>query len=423
MQRRFKPVDWSYNSSVYEVNIRQYTNEGTFNAFAAHLARLRDMGIEILWFMPVTPISKEGRLGSLGSYYACSDYTSVNPEFGTLKDFTSLVKKAHKLGFKVIIDWVANHTGLDHTWTKTNPEFYKKDAQGKFYDTNGWEDVIDLNYYDHQLRKAMTDAMEFWVKQCDIDGFRCDMAHLVPLDFWRTARTKLDAIKPLFWLGETEHPLYISVFDSWYAWQWMSATELYYKGEKSMGGLQEVLGKFDTEYPHNAFPLLFTTNHDENSWNGTEYEKYGDAVKVFAVFNCTWNGLPLIYSGQELPNYKRLKFFEKDPIEWKEPVVLHDFYKSLLHLRQNNPALQAGQQSKPQLITTNLSEHVLAYIRRNGDHEVLVLLNFSPHQHAVHLPKGIGQGSYTSLFEGKKITVNSSNPVPLDGWGYVVYSR
>lgn len=188
MYRRFTPVAWTSGSNIYEINIRQYTAAGTFYAFAEHLPRLRDMGVEILWFMPITPISKDVRQGTLGSYYACSDYKAINPEFGTLADFKRLVQKAHDLGFKVIIDWVANHTGWDHVWTKTNPGFFKRNSEGKFYDTNGWHDVIDLNFYDQHLRKAMIDAMRFWVKECDIDGFRCDMAHLVPLDFWRQAR-------------------------------------------------------------------------------------------------------------------------------------------------------------------------------------------------------------------------------------------
>ena len=423
MQRRFKPVDWSYNGSIYEVNIRQYTPEGTFNAFAAHLPRLRDMGIEILWFMPITPISKEGRLGKLGSYYACSDYTAINPEYGTLKDFTALVKQAHKLGFKVIIDWVANHTGLDHTWTKSNPSFYKKNAQGSFYDSNGWEDVIDLNYYDYGMRTAMIDAMKFWVTTCDIDGFRCDMAHLVPLDFWSQARMQLDPVKPLFWLAETDQPSYLSVFDSWYAWRWMSVMEMYYKEQKFMHGLVEVLDMYAKDFPADAFPLFFTTNHDENSWNGTEFEKYGNAARVFAVFCCTWFGLPLVYSGQEIPNTKRLKFFEKDTIEWKGDPSLHSFYKTLLQLRKTNPALQPREDARPKLVATNLNEFVLTFKRTSGKREVIVLLNLSAQPRAVFLPQGSVEGTYTNVFFGNKIQINSSSPIDLDSWGYLVLTN
>lgn len=422
MQRRFKPVEWIYSSNIYEVNIRQYTPEGTFNAFAKHLPRLQDMGIGTLWFMPITPISKEVRQGTLGSYYACSDYKAINPEFGTLSDFTALVKQAHTMGFKVIIDWVANHTGWDHVWTKTNPEYFKKDEEGKFYDTNNWHDVIDLNFYDNGMRKAMIDAMIFWIKECDIDGFRCDMAHLVPLDFWREARIALDAVKPLYWLGETEESAYLSVFDSWYAWHWMSYTEKYCKNEKTFASLAEVLQRYERDFPADVLPLIFTTNHDENSWNGTEYEKYGSASKPLAVFSCTWKGLPLIYSGQELPNYKRLKFFDKDPIEWKNKCELHDFYKTLLQLKKTHPALNSCDAADPLVIEIN-GQPVLAWVRKNKDRELFVAMNLSPSNSSVQLPPGAINGTFTNLFEGKKITVYASYTFELKPWDFIVLTN
>jgi glycosidase len=201
MNRLFTPVAWSDHTNLYEVNIRQYTPEGTFDAFVEHLPRLRDMGVETLWLMPITPISVELRQGTLGSYYACSDYTAINPEFGTLDDFRELVYAAHQMGFKIIIDWVANHTGWDHIWTKTNPGYYKRNAEGKFYDNHNWHDVIDLNYYDAAMRRSMIEAMQFWVKEFDIDGFRCDMAHLVPLDFWRQAPHGIGCSKAFILVG------------------------------------------------------------------------------------------------------------------------------------------------------------------------------------------------------------------------------
>jgi len=420
MRRQFKKVDWIADNSIYEVNIRQYTPEGTFNAFAAHLPRLRDMGIDVLWFMPITPISVDVRQGTLGSYYACSDYTAINREFGTLQDFTDLVKKAHALGFKVIIDWVANHTGWDHIWTKTNPQYYKRDADGKFYDTNNWHDVIDLNFYDGGLRKAMIEAMIFWVQECDIDGFRCDMAHLVPLDFWREARTAVDAVKPLFWLGETEESIYLEVFDAWYAWHWMALTEKYCKHDKMFTNLLEVLQRYDTEFPSWAMPLFFTTNHDENSWNGTEYEKYGDAVKPLAVFSATWRGLPLIYSGQESPNRKRLKFFDKDAIQWTGKYELHDFYKTILQFRHQHPALRFNESLKPQLIESQ--QPVLTFIRCHENREVLVAINLSPNTVSIQIPADtLNSRSFTNIFDGKKIEIQSTFQVELKGWEYGVW--
>ena len=178
MAIKFETVEWAATANVYEVNLRQYTAEGTIAAFQKELPRLRNMGIDILWFMPLTPISIEKRQGSLGSYYACSNYTSVSTEFGTIGDFKELVITAHSLGFKVIIDWVANHTGYDHVWTKQHPDFYKKNNEGNFYCAYGWVDVIDLDYGNRNLWEVMAAEMDFWVKEFDIDGFRCDMAHL-----------------------------------------------------------------------------------------------------------------------------------------------------------------------------------------------------------------------------------------------------
>jgi alpha-amylase len=420
MSRRFTPVAWSSHTNIYEVNIRQYTPEGTFKAFATHLPRLADMGVEILWMMPITPISKEGRKGTMGSYYACADYTNTNPEFGTIEEFGILVKQAHDAGMKVIIDWVANHTGLDHVWSVSHPEYYKKDIDGKFYDTHGWDDVIDLNYYDQAMRNAMVEAMRFWIRECNIDGFRCDMAHLVPLDFWRQARTALDFEKPLFWLAETEDLPYLDVFDCCYAWRWMHLSEDFAKGKATLDRLVNLLKEYEQEYPTGACPLFFTANHDENSWNGTEYEKYDGAVRPLAVFNFTWSGIPLIYSGQELPSLKRLKFFEKDPIEWTGQNQLHDFYKALANLRKQHPAVDTGASTFPFMVATTDNDKVLAYLRQNVNRKVLVLLNLSPQPAKVQLPEGYVQGNFTNIFDGKQLYIDARLSIPLKAWDYLV---
>ncbi len=421
--QRSRPIAWTDHTNIYEVNLRQFTPEGTFAAFAKHLPRLKEMGVEVLWFMPITPISVEKRLGSLGSYYASCDYMNTNSEFGTLEDFGDLVKQAHASGFKVIIDWVANHTGCDHVWTKTKPHFYKRDAQGNFYDNHGWTDVIDLNYYDGEMRAAMIDAMIFWIREFDLDGFRCDMAHLVPLDFWREARIKLDAIKPLFWLAETEDGHYLDVFDCCYAWQWMHSTKSFIDGKLKLQDLKQLLDKYEKDYPPETSHLFFTSNHDENSWNGTEYEKYGEAAKPFAVFSILWNGIPLIYSGQELPNQKRLKFFEKDMIEWNEKPMMHEFYKRLLQLRKNHPAIVSGRSHRPEIMKTNVDEYVLAFIRRKNNNDVLVLLNFSPNSLFVQLPEGYVYGTFRELFTGQDIEIIPGLSIEMHAWDYKVYTN
>ena len=285
----FKKASWINNTDVYEVNVRQYTKEGTFNAFAKELPRLREMGVSTLWFMPITPIAQQNKKGSLGSPYATSDYTAINPEFGTLEDFKALVKLAHSMGFKVIIDWVANHTGWDNVWTKTHPEYFKKDSTtNNFKVASGMDDIIELDYKNPSLRKAMIDAMQYWVTETDIDGYRCDLAFWVELDFWLEARTELEKTKTLFWLAECDpldHPDYYQAFDACYTWTWMHKTEEFYKQNQDKHLLDAVIHRYDTTGGHDAIPLWFTTNHDENTWNGTEYEKYGDAAKAFAVFS------------------------------------------------------------------------------------------------------------------------------------------
>ena len=406
----FRKVEWSYNTNLYEVNVRQYTPEGTFKAFAAHLPRLREMGVEVLWFMPITPISIKRRKGTLGSYYACSDYTDINPEFGSLVDFKSIVTYAHELGFKVIIDWIANHTGCDHKWTIEHPDYYVRNEHGEFYDKHGWEDVIDLNYYNSGLRRAMIDSMKFWVETCNIDGFRCDMAHLVAVDFWREARKELDQIKHMFWLAECDDPAYHEVFDASYTWTWMHKSHEFCKRQISLRDLKNVLIQQQEKFPEDAFRLYFTSNHDENSWNGTEYEKYGPAAKLLAVFASTWNGIPLTYSGQEIPNNKRLRFFEKDQIDWKENPELHDFYKNLFELRKSHPALNAGSLSETRFIETNEDDFVMVYERKSGDDRITVALNFSDRRLTVlRLRSGQATGAEGSF--------------KLEPWSYLINTK
>jgi alpha-amylase len=420
----FLALDWCKDSNIYEINLRQYSAEGSFAAFAKSLPRLRDMGIQILWFMPITPISQLNRKGSLGSYYACSDFKDTNPEYGTLEEFKSLVAEAQNLGFKVIIDWVANHTGCDHRWTTEHPEYYLKDVNGNFTEKNGWEDVIDLDYTKPELRLAVIDAMKFWIDACDIDGFRCDMAHLVPLDFWIQARSALDEAKKLFWLAECEVPAYHQAFDATYTWQWMHKSEEFVKHQTDINGLWQLLIQDNKDFQAPDLRTYFTSNHDENSWNGTEYEKYGMAAKNLAVFCCSWNGLPLVYSGQEMPNYKRLKFFDKDTIGWTGNNELADFYKTLLSLRKRNPALRAGD---PQVVTyriqTNVPDKIFSFLRKNKTSEVLVLLNFSEEQIEVTLEDSNVQGIYTNVFDLHPTDLRESSSIMLFPWNFKIFEK
>lgn len=411
--------NWIQNTNIYEVNLRQYTPEGTINAFAAHLPRLGDMGVETLWFMPLTPIAQKNKKGSMGSYYACSDYTSVSEEFGTLDDFKALVQKAHGMGFKVIIDWVANHTGWDHWWTWEHPDWYEKDEHtGDFKKASGMDDIIELNFNHPGLRKAMIEAMKFWVTETGVDGFRCDLAFWVQLDFWIEAKGELDKTAPLFWLGELdalEHPDYMQVFDAAYTWTWMHKTEQFYKGQLSFTDLLQLLHRYRQAPGMDAW---FTANHDENSWNGTEYEKYGAMAKALAVFSCTWPGVPLVYSGQELPNQKRLQFFEKDVIDWKPDIALHNFYKLLFALKKTNKALGAGA-SLERLDAGD--DAVLVFKRANGNDEVLAAINFSGKTVAVSLPP-FADTVMTAVFGGSEENGTSQQHFTLDPWAFAVFT-
>ena len=416
-------TNWIKTTNIYEVNVRQYTKEGTFNAFVPHLPRLKEMGVKTLWFMPVTPIAQKNKKGTLGSPYAASDYTTINPEFGTLDDFKNLVKNAHDQGFKVIIDWVANHTGWDHKWTKEHPDWFLKDsATNDFKMASGMEDIIELDFKNKNMRRAMIDAMKFWVKETGIDGFRADLAFWVELDFWVEAKAELEKVKPLFWLGELdplEKPEYMQVFDAAYTWTWMHKTREFYEKGLTVLALDSVLQKYVAAPGIKAW---FTTNHDENSWNGTEYEKYGDAAKALAVFSCTWKGVPLMYSGQELPNNKRLEFFEKDTIEWNNKFELADFYKTILNLHSNHPALNAD--ADVQRLETSSNENILAYLRKSGDREVLVILNLSKNNNLKFsiLDQNV-KGRFVNSFSKAESDFNSGKDFIMQAWEFQVFEK
>jgi len=414
---------WSEQSNMYEVNVRQYTPEGTFKAFEKSLPRLKKMGVQILWFMPINPIGIEGRKMSstdLGSYYSVRDYKAINPEFGNMNDWKYLVKYAHSLGFKVIIDWVPNHTSPDNAWIKNHPNFYKRDSLGNTVYDNDYTDTRNLNYADQELRDSMIAVMKWWVKKTNIDGFRCDHVDPIPLDFWKACIDSLKKIKHVFMLAESENPALHTVgFDETYAWNIMWATVDVAQGKKPIAYLDSVLNHNFEVFPKNAYRLYFTTNHDENSWNGTEFEKYGDAYKAFAVFTQTmYQSLPLIYSGQESANKKRLKFFTKDRIDW-DSYTMASFYSTLLHLRKKDPALAANA-AYTKIETAN-DMAIFGYARTFGTHKVVIILNLSNQPQQFTISDKIINGHPLNIFSGKKETLSINHVFSLPPWGYEVY--
>jgi glycosidase len=416
---------WTKNSVIYEVNIRQYTTEGTFKAFESHLPRLKELGVDILWLMPIHPISEKKRKGSLGSYYSVRDYEGINPEFGTMADFKELVAKAHKLGFKVIIDWVANHTGWDNQWITEHPDWYTHDGKGNIIPPNpDWTDIADLNFDSKPMRRTMINSMRFWIREANIDGFRCDVAWGVPQDFWEAATASLDSVKTVYMLAEDEdHPGFLKkAFVSNYAWKLHHLMNDVARGKKNATDIKKYYTDSVNKYAQGTFPMQFITNHDENSWAGSEYERMGEAIKTFATLTFTLEGIPLIYSGQESGLKKRLLFFEKDTIRWNN-LEMHKFYQTLVKLKHSNQALWNGAFGGPsEFLNTSAPGKVLAFVRQKDRSQVLSIFNLSdkPVEVNIQLPQG---ESYREYFSGKVTTLKKNTNMKLDKWEYRVYVK
>lgn len=412
---------WAARGNVYEVNVRQYTPEGTLNAFATHLDRLQKMGVQTLWFMPLNPISKVDRKGSLGSYYAVADYLQVNPEFGTMADWNRLVEDIHRRGMKVIIDWVPNHTGADHRWLTQHPDFFVPNKEGKPAVAFDWADARQLDYRNPVMQDSMIAAMRYWVQRSHIDGFRCDVAWNVPESFWQRCIPQLKQDdQHLFMLAEADSAYVTRAgFHAVYPWHMFKQMEKVAKGLRDVHVLDSIYQEQERLYRPGTLQLYFTSNHDENSWNKADYGTFAGPIHApFAVFTQTMpHGIPLIYSGQEEPVLRAIKFFDKDPMEFGR-YQRADFYRTLLGLRQRNPALTADAAFRK--IKAGDERAVYAYTREKAGHRVLVLLNFSAQPQAVSLPDQTLLGPATNVFSGKAEALTTKT-WQLPAWGYAVY--
>ena len=415
--------EWSRNSVIYEVNIRQYTPEGTFKAFEQHLPRLKELGVDILWLMPIHPIGEKNRKGSLGSYYSVRDYLGINPEFGTMDDFKSLVQKAHSLEMKVIIDWVTNHTSWDNNLVTEHPDWYIRDSAGNLVTpVRDWTDVVDLDFSKEGLREYMKNAMIYWIKEADVDGFRCDVADMVPIDFWNRSVQEVNKLKPVFMLAEAEKPeMHDSAFNATYSWNLFKLMRAIARGDKTSLSVDSLLYSEDTLYPADAYRMRFTTNHDENCWAGTEYELFGPAAQTFAVLTFTIPGIPMIYSGQESASGKRLRFFDKDTIVWGN-YDLHVFYSTLINLKKENKALWNGSAGGSLTrLETNRNKDVYAFIREKDKNKVIVILNLTPGLQSLDIHDHKIIGNYTNLFTREKIRFEDEAIFRLKPWEYLVF--
>ncbi len=415
--------EWSKDIVLYEINLRQFTEEGTITALVEHLPRLKELGVDVLWFMPVHPIGLKNRKGELGSYYSVRDYMDVNPEFGTLDDFEAMVNSAHDMGFYVMLDWVPNHTAWDNPLAAEHPEFFMKDSTGEFIPPIGtdWTDVIQLDWSQAGLHDYMIEALSFWVK-LGVDGFRVDHPHKTPKEFWERARVELEKIQPVLMLAENEEQTYFleKGFDMNYAWELHHLMNRVAQGKDSVRALTRYFKKEEEMFPPDVYRMRFLSNHDENSWQGTIEERMGEAHKAFAVFMFTIPGTPLIYNGQEACLSKRLEFFKRDPIEWEE-CELTGFYQFLIRMKKENVALWNGAFGGPmKRIKTSKERRVFAFSREKNGNEVIVFLNLSRRNTSIKPELDDVKGDYSDFFTNEKVTLPFKDSLNLEPWGYTV---
>lgn len=420
-----KPLlpSWARSASIYEINVRQFSSAtNKFNAIKSQLPRLKALGVKILWLMPIHPISVQGRKGTLGSPYAVKDYLGVNPEYGTLADFRSLVNAAHEQGFYIVMDWVANHTGLDNVWVQQHPEWYTF-VNGQLQPNQDWTDVADLNFDNQEMRQAMIDAMKYWVNEVDIDGFRCDFSGGVPTSFWNEATRQLLQLKPLFMLSEndSDYSHLDSAFVANYGWALMRDMNTFAERGEDAYDFISTLQHINRAYPAGTFGMNFITNHDENSWNGTEYERLGAYVKRFSALYFTLPGMPLIYNGQEIGLKRRLEFFENDPIVWSKSSMT-DFYRKLVALKTRNVALWNGSSGGTLKQYMGTNSNVLFYTRVKGASKVIIAINLTSKVQTTTVKLGSTSGNLYRFANGSKVKIASTHKFTIGAGSYEIYS-
>ena len=408
---------------IYEANIRQYSESGKFQDFTKDIYKLKDLGVKIIWLMPIHPISKTNRKGTLGSYYSISDYKAVNPEFGNKDDLDELIKEAHKHDMLVILDWVANHTGWDHKWIENKPDYYTKNENGEITDpinpstgeSWGWTDVADLNFDNMEMQNEMIEAMEYWVKEHEIDGYRLDAAHSCPASFWKKSIKRLKKIKNVLMLAESDgyHTggfELIELFDMSYNWSGHHVLNRIYKKENNSEDLKININRNLNDYSSKHVLMNFTSNHDENTWAGTVFDRYGDGAKTFAALTYFLPGIPLIYNGQEYGLNKRLEFFEKDFIT-KKQTDFYEFYSNLNSLKKENNLLDIDSEIKFEIIETN-NKNLICYKRTKNNDSMYFVANLSEESQEINTEFS---ETLKSLNSDKMISLKKNS---LDPWEY-----
>jgi glycosidase len=429
-----KNPDWSKTAVLYQLNVRHFTKEGSFKAAQKQLPRIKAMGADVIWLMPIHPIGKKNRKGTLGSPYSVQDYFGVNPEFGTEADLRAFITEAHRLNMKVILDWVANHTAWDNKLAIDHPDWYEKDWKGDFHPTpwQDWSDIIDLDYSKPGVRHHMTEALLYWVREFDVDGYRADVAGYIPQDFWETARVEMEKIKPVFLLAEWQsRELHHKAFDASYAWDWYNTLHDIAQGKGDATALYGYYGSHESSWPRESMRLQFIENHDKNAWEATQYEAFGPMLNAAIMFSLISDGIPMIHNGQEAGNAKRLAFFEKDEIVWKKHPIA-DLYRSGIAFKRANPALWNGRWgAKMEKVENSAPKQIFSFIRRaNGTdrkplpagNQVFAAFNFSGQTATVKFPESLVAGTWMDI-DKKAAVIDPETSVTIPAYGYKIMAR
>lgn len=412
-------ADMAESAVLYELNVRQFSPEGTFAAVTKEIPNIKKLGVKILWLMPIYPIGEENRKEGLGSYYSIKDYRGINPEFGTAEDLKALITEAHNNGIYVIIDWVANHTAWDHPWVKQHPDWYEKDKNGKLQSPYDWTDVVALDFSNKQMRNQMIADMKYWLDDFKIDGFRCDMAHEVPTDFWDEAKPQLANGREIFMLGETENAdLLVKSFDAAYAWELHHIMNDIANSKKNVSAIDTYMDSIPKKWQADDYKMIFTSNHDENSWSGTEYERMGDAVETFAALSYTLPGIPLIYNGQEEDFNRRLKFFVKDSIDRNPNAKMRGVYEKLGELKITNEAFNGAKKAASyERLKTSDDKSILAFKRKKNTTEAYFVANLTKTEKEITVPIS---GVYINFMTQKEIKLDAKEKIKLKPWEYLI---
>ena len=430
---KIQSPSWSKDATIYQINTRQFSEQGDFDGVTAQLPRIKALGSDIIWLMPIHEIGEKNRKGSLGSPYAVKDFYSINPEFGDAKSLKNLINTAHALGLKVILDWVPNHTAWDNHLVTTHPHWYAKDYKEDFRPSPwwDWDDIIELDYNNSDLREYMIDVMSHWISEFDFDGFRCDVAGYVPNDFWRQVRHELNKHKAVFMLAEWEdRDMHEHGFDMTYAWSWNEVMFGIAQGLMPLDKLRKYYSWNERAWPQEAYRMTFVSNHDENAWEGTPDEKFGPMLNGAIALSVLGEGMPLIHNGQEAGESKRLAFFERDPIDW-QAHFMDQYYRTLLQIRKAHSALHNGKYGARMIQIANTQmDKVFSFVREDSHSKWFCVFNFSPQSISLNFKDCLYADSYDASLSSVQLkyvrahkVIDADQNMTLSSWGFEVFAK